>query len=118
MSHDALFVRHQRRLTDDAIGKVYSRCLKGEPSLAAFEKLLSVVRRVARALLSAPPVQGRHLGVTALANLSRFSDRFVRDPETWGGLGKPAGGDRLARAASVRPLPHAALPRQGLVCRR
>lgn len=86
MSHDALFVRHQRRFTDDAIGEVYSRCLSGESGLAEFEKLLTVVRRMARGVLQAPPVQGRHLGIVALANLSRFSDRFVRDPETWAGF--------------------------------
>jgi hypothetical protein len=86
VSHDALFVRHQRRLTDDAIGEVYSRRLHDEPGFAAFEKLLSVVRRVARAVLQAPPTQGCHLGVSALANLSRFSDRFLRDPEAWTGF--------------------------------
>lgn len=86
MSHDALFVRHQKRLTDQAIGEVYSRYSNGDPHLAAFEQLLAAVRRVGRVLLAAPPVEGRHLGVTALANLARFADRFVRDPETWRGF--------------------------------
>jgi hypothetical protein len=86
VSHDALFVRHQRRLTDLAIGEVYSRCQAGDDSRAAFEKLLLIVRRVARVVVEAPPVHGIHLGITAVANLSRFSDQFVREPETWGGF--------------------------------
>lgn len=85
MSHDALFVRHQRRLTDEAIGEVYSRNRNSEHDLAAFERLLSVVRRVARVLLLAPPVDGRHVGVFAIANMSRFASRFVREPEAWKG---------------------------------
>src|SRR5262245_46616038 len=36
-------------------------------------------------MLMAPPVDGRHLGALALANMSRFADRFVREPETWTG---------------------------------
>ncbi|MBX7185555.1 MAG: PcfJ domain-containing protein [Vicinamibacteria bacterium] len=87
MSHDALFVRHQRRFADEAIGKVYSQLWNDEQGLASFERLLSVVRRVARVVLLAPPVEGQHLGVLSIANLSRFADRFVRPPETWTGAG-------------------------------
>jgi hypothetical protein len=83
VSHDALFVRHQRRLTDMAIGEVYSRCRNGEHDLEAFERLLSAVRHGSRVVLLAPLMEGRHVGVLAIANMSRFADRFVREPETW-----------------------------------
>jgi len=79
------FVRHHKRQTDCAIGEAYSRLAADSLASAAFTKLLSCVRKRAARLLAAPVVDGRHPGVEALVNLSRFVGAHVRPVEQWRG---------------------------------
>jgi len=71
-------VRRSKRQTDRAISQAYSRLATNSLARATFTELLYYVRERSARILAAPVVNGHHLGVEALFNLSRFSDAHVR----------------------------------------
>ena len=85
MSSAERFVRHHRRQTDRAISQAYARLATNSLSLAAFTELLNCVRKQATRVLDAPVVDGQHLGIEALINLSRFASAHVRPIADWTG---------------------------------
>ena len=85
MSSAERVVRHHKRQTDRAISEAYARLAANSPASATFEELLHCVRGRAPRLLEAPIVDGRHSGVEALVNLSRFKSAYARLPSAWPG---------------------------------
>ncbi len=83
MSSAERFVRHHKRQTDRAISEAYSR-LASDAS-ATFRELLRCTRDRGTRILDAPVVNGRHQGIEALANLSRFRNAHVRRVSNWCG---------------------------------
>jgi PcfJ-like protein len=79
------FVRHHRRQTDRAISQAYARLATDGMATATFAELLHSARNRARRLLDAPVVNGRHPGVEALVNLSRFKWAHMRPVADWPG---------------------------------
>ena len=85
MSSAERFVRRHRHQTDRAISQAYA-CLAADAiATATFRELLLCVRNRARRLLDAPVVYGRHSGVDALFNLSRFTWAHIRGVTDWPG---------------------------------
>jgi hypothetical protein len=78
-------VRHHKRQTDRAIKRGFARLMTDSIATATFHELLLCVRNRARRLLDAPVVDGRHPGVDALVNLSRFRRAHVRAVAGWSG---------------------------------
>ena len=78
-------VRHSKLRTDHAISQAYARLAIDTRARATFSALLRCVRDRSPRLLDAPVSDGRHLGVEALANLTRFADVHVRTIPTWTG---------------------------------
>lgn len=85
MSSAERFVRHHRRQTDRAISHAYARLATDTIATATFHELLYCVRNRARRLLEAPVVNGHHLGVEALVDLSRFTRTHIRAIADWPG---------------------------------
>jgi PcfJ-like protein len=79
------FVRHHKHQTDFAISQAYRRLAAQADALAAFDRLLRVVRDRTTRLLDAPVVNGFHPGVEALVNLSRVCEIHVRPISKWPG---------------------------------
>jgi hypothetical protein len=79
------FVRHHKRQTDRAVSQAYARLATNARAAAAFHELLQCVRTRARRILDAPVVDGHHLGVEALVNLSRFASAHIRKIRDWPG---------------------------------
>jgi hypothetical protein len=78
-------VRHHKRQTDRAINRAFARLITDSIATATFHELLHCVRDRAGRLLDAPVVDGRHPGVDALVNLSRFRRTHVRAVAGWPG---------------------------------
>ena len=85
MSSAEPFVRHNKRQSDRAVGHAYSRLALDSLARATFGSLLHCARRRSPSILAAPIVNGRHLGVEALLNLSRFARAHFRSVEIWSG---------------------------------
>jgi PcfJ-like protein len=79
------FVRHHKQQTDRAISQAHGRLAANTLASATFRELLHCVRKRASRLLDAPVVNGRHPGVEALVNLSRFASAQVRTTTEWPG---------------------------------
>jgi hypothetical protein len=103
------FVRHHRRQTDRAISQGYTRLATDAIATATFDELLCTVRKVATRLFDAPVVNGRHPGVEALVNLSRFTWAHVRGIAGWGGT--PAAWRPATCALAQHLIGRYALPR-------
>jgi hypothetical protein len=79
------FVRHHKRQTDRAISQAYLRLATHSRDCSTFTELLHGVRKRAARVLAAPVVNGHHLGIEALVNLSRFTNAHVRPLAAWSG---------------------------------
>jgi hypothetical protein len=79
------FVRHSKRQVDRAISQAYSRLAPDSLARATFSGLLQCVRERSARIMGAPVVNGHHLGVEAIFNLSRFADAHVRSLASWDG---------------------------------
>ena len=78
-------VRHGKRRTDRAISEAYARLATDARARATFNEMLQCVRDRSPRLLEAPVIDGHHLGVEALVNLSRFAEAYIRTIATWAG---------------------------------
>lgn len=85
MSWSERSVRYHRRQTDCAIQRAFRQLSTDPPALQKFEELLDCSRKRAARLFEAPVVSGRHLGVDALVNLSRFKSVHLRPAINWAG---------------------------------
>lgn len=85
MSWSERFVRHHRRQTDCAIHSAYRRLASDPLALQKFHELLCRSRQRATRLFEAPVVNGLHLGIDALVNLSRFHGSHLRRAIDWPG---------------------------------
>jgi hypothetical protein len=79
------FVRHHKQQTDRTISHTYKRLAGDVRASMTFRELLGRVRQSAPSVLAAPVVDGHHLGVEALANLSLRRDVWVRRLASWRG---------------------------------
>jgi PcfJ-like protein len=79
------FVRHHKQQTDTAISQAYVRLPRWSLARAKFDELLDCVRQRSARLLSAPVGDGRHPGIEALINLSRFAECHARPASAWPG---------------------------------
>ena len=93
MSSSERFVRQHKRQSDRAISQAYARLATNPLGPATFVELFDCVRQRAPRLLDGPIINGRHPGVEALVNLSRFTSAHVRAAADW--PGRPYPGDRL-----------------------
>jgi hypothetical protein len=87
MSWSERFVRNHKRQTDTAIHRAYARLAGDTPVLNTFHELLECARNRATRLFEAPVASGRHLGVDAIVNLSRFRTAHIRPVTDWLGTG-------------------------------
>lgn len=85
MSWSERSVRYHRRQTDCAIHAAYGQLAADPLVLQKFRELLCCARQRAARLFEAPVVNGRHLGVDALVNLSRFQSTHLRPVIDWAG---------------------------------
>ncbi len=85
MSAAAAFARHRKWQVDRAISEAYAHSAADTRACSAFADLLARVRRDAPAIVAAPVRDGRHPGIEALVNLSRFSAEHVRSSTSWTG---------------------------------
>lgn len=83
-SAERLAIHHKRQI-DRAISEAYARLAVGSLARTTFADLLCCVRKRAPRLLAAPVVNGCHVGVEALVNLSRFANAHVRSIALWPG---------------------------------
>lgn len=81
-------VRYGKFQTNHAITRAYARLAKQPCAGATFAELLLCVQQRARRLLDAPIVDGCHLGVEALFNLTCCQGSAVRTVESWTGSGE------------------------------
>lgn len=79
------FVRDHKRRTDRAIHRAGAQLASDPPVLEKFHDLVACTRKRAGRLFGAPVLDGRHLGVEALINLSRFRDTHLRPVHDWAG---------------------------------
>jgi hypothetical protein len=85
MSWPERFVQDHKRQTDCAIHRACTQLASDPPVLKKFHELLSCARKRAARLFEAPVLEGRHLGVDALVNLSRFRASHIRPASGWPG---------------------------------
>jgi hypothetical protein len=85
MSWSEHFVQHHKRQTDCAVHRACSQLSANPPAFEKFHALLQLAWERAPRLFEAPVVDGRHLGVEALLNLSRFRDAHIRPADKWVG---------------------------------
>jgi hypothetical protein len=79
------FVRDHKRHTDCAVHRASVQLASDRLVFEKFHELLSCVRKRAPRLFEAPVLDGRHLGVEALVNLSRFRRAHIRATLDWRG---------------------------------
>ena len=85
MSRPESHVREHKLQTDRAIHRAYVRLAPDAAVLETFNEILYVARKRAGLPLSAPISDGRHMGVEALVNLSRFRGEHIRRVIDWQG---------------------------------
>jgi PcfJ-like protein len=85
MSWSERYVQDHKRRTDCAIHRAFALLASDPPTFKKFQELLLATRRVAPRLFDAPMLEGHHLGVDALVNLSRFRDAHFRSVADWTG---------------------------------
>lgn len=85
MSWSERSVRNHKHQTDCAIHRAYAHLASDPFVLEKFDELLHCARSRAPRLFEAPIVDGRHLGIEALVNLSRFRDAHIRPAIDWEG---------------------------------
>lgn len=85
MSWSERFVRDHKRQTDCAIHRACAQLASDPPVFEKFDEMLSCARKRAVRLFEAPVSDGRHPGIDALVNLSRFRGAHIRPAIDWAG---------------------------------
>ena len=85
MSWSERHVQDHKRRTDCAIHSVCAQLASDPSTFKKFYEMLDCARKRAPRLFEAPVSDGRHLGVDALLNLSRFRDAHMRPAIDWVG---------------------------------
>jgi hypothetical protein len=85
MSCPERYVQDHRRRTDCAIHRAFEQLASDPSTFKKFQEILSCARKRAPRLFEAPVSDGRHAGVDALVNLSRFRDAHIRPAIHWAG---------------------------------
>lgn len=85
MSWSERYVQDHKRRTDCAIHRACVQLASDPPAFKKFQEMLACARKGAPRLFEAPFVGGRHLGVDALVNLSRFRAAHIRPAIDWAG---------------------------------
>lgn len=85
MSWPELSVQGHKRKTDRAIRRACAQLASDPFTFKKFQEMLLCARRRAPRLFEAPACEGRHLGVEALVNLSRFRGAHIRPAIGWAG---------------------------------
>jgi len=79
------FVLDHKRQTNRAIHRAGTQLASDPSILEKLHELVACTRKRAKRLFEAPIVEGRHLGVEALVNLSRFQASHIRPGNDWPG---------------------------------
>lgn len=85
MSWSERSVRNHKQQTDCAIHRAYVQLACDPAAFDKFQEVLYYARKRAPRLFESPVLNGRHPGVDALANLSRFSGLHIRPVTSWTG---------------------------------
>jgi len=85
MSWSERYVQDHRLRTDRAIRNACAQLAIDPPTFKKFQETLTSARKRAPRLFEAPVREGRHLGVDALVNLSRFRHAHIRQVIDWPG---------------------------------
>jgi hypothetical protein len=85
MSWSERYVQDHKLRTDCAIHRAFIRLGADPPAFTKFQELLTGARARAPRLFDAPVCEGRHPGVDALVNLSRFRHAHIRPVIDWAG---------------------------------
>jgi hypothetical protein len=85
MSWSERFVQDHKRQTDCAIHRACTQLASDPSAFEKFREMLTCARKRAPRLFEAPVSDGRHLGVDALVNLSRFRGAHIRPAIDWAG---------------------------------
>ncbi len=85
MSWSERYVQDHKRRTDCAIHRACARLTSDPSTFKTFQEMLCCARKRAPRLFEAPVSEGRHLGVDALVNLSRFRSAHIRRAIYWEG---------------------------------
>jgi PcfJ-like protein len=85
MSWSERHVQDHKRRTDCAIHRVCAQLASDPSAFNKFQEMLDCARLRAPRPFEAPISDGRHLGVDALVNLSRFRGEHIRPAIDWSG---------------------------------
>ncbi len=85
MSWSERYVQDHKLRTDCAIHRAYTELASDPPAFIKFQEILTCARERSSRLFEAPVCEGRHLGVDALVNLSRFRSAHIRSLNDWAG---------------------------------
>jgi hypothetical protein len=85
MSWSERHVQDHRRRTDCALHRACAQLASDPPTFEKFQEMLTCSRKRAARLFEAPVSDGRHLGIDALVNLSRFRAAHIRPAIEWAG---------------------------------
>jgi len=96
MSWSERYVQDHRWRTDCAIHRACAQLASDPSAFDKFHEMLHCARKRAPRLFEAPVFDGRHLGIDALVNLSRFCGAHIRPASGWAGASS-SGGLRFRR---------------------
>jgi hypothetical protein len=85
MSWPERYVQDHKRRTDCAIHRAFEQLASDPSTFNKFQEILTCARKRAPSLFEAQVVEGRHPGVDALLNLSRFRGAHIRPVTDWTG---------------------------------
>lgn len=85
MSWSERYVQDHRRRTDCGVHRACAQLASDPPTFETFQELLTCSRKRAPCLFEAPVFDGRHPGIDALVNLSRFRAAHIRPVIEWAG---------------------------------
>jgi hypothetical protein len=79
------YVQDHKRRTDCAIHRACAQLASNPPTFKKFQEMLTCAWKLAPHLFEAPVSDGRHPGIEALVNLSRFRGAHIRSAIDWAG---------------------------------
>ena len=85
MSWPERYVQDHKRRTDCAIHRAFTQLASDPSTFKKFQEILTCARKRAPRLFDAPVSDGRHPGVDAIVNLSRFRSAHIRPAIHWTG---------------------------------
>jgi hypothetical protein len=85
MSWPERYVQDHKRRTDCAIHRAFTQLASDPSTFKKFQEILACARKRAPRLFEAPVSDGRHPGIDALVNLSRFRGAHIRPAAKWEG---------------------------------